>query len=328
MKFSVIIPVYNCEEYLRRCLDSLVDQHYSDYELILIDDGSTDQSLAVCREYQEKYPQIKVMTQENGGPSIARNRGLSEASGDYLLFIDSDDYVSDTYFAVLDQTLRRSDADIVMFGSIGSISGLSAPENAALCGNKNIIGFYGSSASGLDYNSCCNKCFKRSAFSGIRFPEKTVVEEDLIYNLLALDAAESMRFLNVPLYYYDQRTSGSVTTKYNPNKFRCIVQAYDKKKEITQRWNDERVVEYFRSTYLIMISAAINNLLYKTCPLKYPEKLTAIEEMFLHPDTVECASKASAKSGRALMMKFLIRHRWIHIAFLIHWTVFHLKNRA
>jgi len=328
MKFSIVIPIYNCEEYLSRCLDSVVYQNYSDYELILVDDGSTDHSLSICQEYKEKHPQIKVIHQNNSGPSMARNTGLSEASGDYLLFVDSDDYVSDSYFSVLDQALCESDQDIIMFGSIGSVTGASVPDKTTLCGNKNIISFYSNNCYKLDFNSCWNKCFKRSTYYNQRFPEKTVVEEDLIYNLMALDSADSMRFLNVPLYYYNQRSSGSVTTKYNPNKFDCAVHAYTKKKEITQRWNEDQVIDHFKNTYLIMISAAINNLLYKTCPLKHSEKIEMVKAMYDHSCTHECAENVPTKSGRVLMMKFLVKYKLIHTSYFVHWIVFHVKKRA
>lgn len=94
MKYSVIIPVYNAARTLRRCLDSLVDQSFDDYELLLINDGSTDGSDAICREYANVYPCIRYFAKENGGVSSARNLGLEQAKGEYILFVDSDDWLS------------------------------------------------------------------------------------------------------------------------------------------------------------------------------------------------------------------------------------------
>lgn len=91
--FSIIIPVYNVERYLKVCLESVAQQHLSDYEVIMVDDGSTDGSGAICDEYTTKYPQFRVVHQENHGISVARNRGLAEAQGEYVLFIDSDDFL-------------------------------------------------------------------------------------------------------------------------------------------------------------------------------------------------------------------------------------------
>ena len=92
-KVSVIIPVYNVEKYLRECLDSVVNQTLKDIQIILIDDGSTDSSLGICKEYAQKDNRIKIIEQKNQGAGAARNRGMSEAKGDYLYFLDSDDFL-------------------------------------------------------------------------------------------------------------------------------------------------------------------------------------------------------------------------------------------
>ena len=110
MRYSVIIPVYNAEATLSRCLDSLVSQQFFDYELLLINDGSADGSDAICREYAAAYPKIRYFTKENGGVSSARNLGLSQAHGEYVLFVDSDDYVAKDYFAVISETLAHAGA--------------------------------------------------------------------------------------------------------------------------------------------------------------------------------------------------------------------------
>lgn len=116
MRYSVIIPVYNAKETLRRCLDSLVRQQFSDYELLLINDGSTDGSDAICREYANTYSCVRYFVKENSGVSSARNLGLEQAEGEYILFVDSDDYVSEDYFALLSHTLESNAVDLLMFG--------------------------------------------------------------------------------------------------------------------------------------------------------------------------------------------------------------------
>lgn len=113
IKFSIIVPVYNVESYLNNCLESLIKQTYKNIEILLIDDGSSDQSPKICDEFSERYENIIVFHKENGGLSEARNYGLKKASGDYILFVDSDDYISeDTCYNFL-QILKNSEADIV-----------------------------------------------------------------------------------------------------------------------------------------------------------------------------------------------------------------------
>lgn len=107
---SVIVPIYNVEKYLARCVDSIVNQTYKDFELILVDDGSPDNSGKICDEYAKKDSRIKVVHKKNGGLSDARNAGMAVATGEYISFIDSDDYVSDDFFECLLDVMNKKTA--------------------------------------------------------------------------------------------------------------------------------------------------------------------------------------------------------------------------
>ena len=109
MKISAIVPVYNSEKYIERCVNSVSQQSYSNWELILVDDGSTDNSYDILCKLKESEPRIKVLHQKNSGPGIARNAGLSTATGDYIVFIDSDDVIKPDYF----EKLSHETADVV-----------------------------------------------------------------------------------------------------------------------------------------------------------------------------------------------------------------------
>ena len=109
MKLSIIVPVYNTEEYLKECLDSVTPQLTDDMEVILVNDGSTDGSQKICEEYQEKYSQVRLINQQNQGLSAARNTGIHEAVGDYLLFIDSDDFIATSVLRDLIQFANNQD---------------------------------------------------------------------------------------------------------------------------------------------------------------------------------------------------------------------------
>lgn len=115
-KISIIIPVYNIENYVGACLDSVVNQTFQDYEIIVVDDGSTDQSLKIVREYEEKYKEkIKVISQKNSGQGGARNTGMAAAKGEFFLFIDGDDYITETALEKLVEKQKEQDADVVVF---------------------------------------------------------------------------------------------------------------------------------------------------------------------------------------------------------------------
>lgn len=106
---SVVVPVYNAENYISRCVESVLDQTYCNWQMILVDDGSKDKSLEICQKYANEDNRINVIHQENAGPGIARNAGIAKASGNYVVFIDSDDYIEKDYF----QLLSKHDEDVV-----------------------------------------------------------------------------------------------------------------------------------------------------------------------------------------------------------------------
>ena len=115
-KVSVIVPVYNAEKYLNRCIESIITQSYNNLEIILVNDGSTDNSLLVCEEYLKKDDRIKLITQENRGAGLARNKGLQNATGKYAVFVDSDDYLHNTAIEKCVNAQNKTNADLVMFG--------------------------------------------------------------------------------------------------------------------------------------------------------------------------------------------------------------------
>lgn len=113
-EFSIVVPIYNVEGYLKKCLDSILNQSFVDYEIILVNDGSTDQSLSIIKEYMSKYPDIKLINQENKGLSEARNAGLKEARGNYVLFVDSDDFIDKDLLLNLNDSIINN-PDLVRF---------------------------------------------------------------------------------------------------------------------------------------------------------------------------------------------------------------------
>lgn len=114
-KYSVIVPIYNAEKTLRRCVDSLLREEYPDAEILLVNDGSSDGSGEICREYADRYPNVVYLEKENGGVSTARNMGLDHANGDYIVFADSDDYAAEGFFSAMDEALQEQDADWIFF---------------------------------------------------------------------------------------------------------------------------------------------------------------------------------------------------------------------
>lgn len=188
MKFSVIIPVYKAEDTIKRCVDSLVNQNFPDAEIILINDGSPDNSGSICREYSEKFENVLYLEKENGGVSSARNMGLNVASGDYVLFVDSDDLVTADYFEHLDAALTETDYDFIQFsqkisGDEQNTSKLIPAFNSR--NRKEIVNRLAEDMWKKRINTPNGKVYKRSIIenNGIRFLENIEVGEDRTFNI-------------------------------------------------------------------------------------------------------------------------------------------------
>ena len=220
MKYSVIIPVYNAARTLRRCLDSLVDQIFDDYELLLINDGSTDGSDAICREYANVYPCIRYFAKENGGVSSARNLGLEQAKGEYILFVDSDDYVSNNNFAVIGQELARCCPDLLMFGA--AITG--GEEQTRITGayreaeELNIARRIAEAMQQYLFSSLCNKVFKRETIERfhLRFENGLAIGEDQLFIFTYAMHIKSLASVEEILYFVDISDRGSLSRKARP----------------------------------------------------------------------------------------------------------------
>ena len=331
MKLSVIIPVYNSAEFLNKCIDSLVLQDYKDYELILVDDGSTDASYDICCNYAKRYDNILVLRQENSGPSIARNKGIQVASGDYLTFVDSDDWVMPDYFSVLDDAMLQN-TDLIFYGRMhpdGQESSKKAFPEGSFTSREEIVGFLVKNYYSGDLASCANKAYSRRLFGdgGLRFPASTIVEEDLLFVLQALDRSESLVSLSEPLYYYNRRGSGSVTTRYNPAKFDCKLKAYQKELEFARQWNSLDLERIFDDNYLSYISASINNMMYQACPLSRTQKLREIRRFYSTEQTAACIKRTKGVSLRSKVMYNLIRWKLCRVSYLLHYVTFHIRRR-
>lgn len=223
-KVSVIVPVYNVEEYLNRCIDSLLKQTLKEIEIILVDDGSTDSSPQICDEYEKNNSNIKVLHLENGGPARARNKGIEIATGEYIGFADSDDYCHPEQFEKLYQNAKDNNSDIAMCSFfVDSVKGLepiiipfqplyNSNEEVK---NKVIRCFYGEYVHGL--NSLWIKIFRRSLLNdnNIRMDETLKRAEDMWFVFESLKVSDAFSYINDNLYYYYQNESSIMHNAQN-----------------------------------------------------------------------------------------------------------------
>jgi len=224
---SVIIPVYNPGKHLYRCLDSIIGQTWKNLDIILINDGSTDDSLSVCRSYAEKDSRITVIDQDNRGVSVARNRGMEIAKGDYFSFIDSDDYIEPDTYAYLIDIFHREQTDIVAFEYYTTFPNRETAHRF----KGSHYGKYGRKeamyrqAYGVPFS--CVKLFRRSVVENLRFVEGLARGEDGDFARRAIHNAESVYFDSRPLLHYVQSEESAVRGEFRPNQL-TILDVFDR----------------------------------------------------------------------------------------------------
>ncbi len=229
-KVSVIIPVYNVEQYLRQCLDSVVNQTFKDIEIIIINDCSTDNSINIIEEYKNRYSNIKLINQNlSEGCYKARNIGLEKATGEYIGFVDGDDYIELDMFEKMYSQAKQTNADIVLcnfytlFTKTNEIKktifsktiNLLKKTNNKLTGAEKVI---------FDYSAIWNKIYKREFLieNNISFHSQLHMADDNFFNIVSLLKAKTIVHLQDALYYYRKQRTDSITKSGNENNFNCI----------------------------------------------------------------------------------------------------------
>lgn len=225
---SVIVPIYNMERYLNRCIESIVMQTYKELDIILIDDGSTDKSGMICDQWKDRDDRIKVFHKQNGGLSDARNTGIKYAEGDYLYFVDSDDYLESNMLENLIDALIQNNAEIAVCNFVYEYENA---DKCTLCDyqiNDNML-MTGREFMLYSYGAKCtfgvvvwNKLFQKSLFQNISFPKGKVHEDEFVFHKLMY---ARKRICCIPFigYHYLQR-NGSIT--YLGAKFPDYMEAF------------------------------------------------------------------------------------------------------
>lgn len=212
---SIIVPIYNVEALLPRCIDSLIGQQYQNIEIILVNDGSTDSSEAVCRGYLNRDSRIKLINKENGGLSSARNAGLKLSKGEYIFFVDSDDYVTSYFCSVGVDGFLNHNADVVIFG----FNNIFVDTNKIIkkhCRKSRVISkeeaLKGTLIDGYINSLAWNKAYKRELFDNIKYPEGMVFE-DVGTTYKIFDKANTIYISSNITYNYELR-NGSISNKW------------------------------------------------------------------------------------------------------------------
>lgn len=210
MKFTLIVPIYNIEAYVEKCIESLINQTYKDIEILLVDDGSKDSSADICKRFEREDSRVKYLRKENGGLSSARNYGLKHATGDYVFFVDGDDFLENTAIEVMKTELDKNDYDILCFNYYEKRENdlIKRSSKNAIVTNNDVEKYIISSP------SACFKIFKLSLFkdNNISFKEG-IIYEDLAVIPSLVCYTNKIGFIDESLYYYVIRENSIMNVK-------------------------------------------------------------------------------------------------------------------
>lgn len=245
MQFSVLIPVYNVEKYLEECLHSIIEQEFKDYEIILVDDGSTDGSGSICDVYEKNYENIRVIHQENHGLLYTRRVGFKAAVGEYCIVVDSDDFVGCDLFSTLSKAIIDYNPDMIIINAMKYYNGKTYRHKAPMYPNDKYfegsekVALYKKLLNREMSNTLWTKIVKRSIVdvdSDYSSYQEVSMGEDLLQSLPLLTNATSVLYLKDPQYYYRTNLE-SLTQKYKPQNYISLVDVNKKLDEYVMMWN-------------------------------------------------------------------------------------------
>lgn len=258
---SIVVPIYNVASYLSQCLDSIYTQTYPNIEVILVNDGSTDNSLDICKEYAKKFG-CTIIDKENGGLSSARNTGLQRCNGEYVYFLDSDDWISKDAIEVLVNLIEERDVDIVEMGIYWvypEVTKVDASKKDYLFNRYEVLSAYLQQTKKL--HSCVtNKIFKSHVFDELRF-EEGKLHEDGYFMYQAMYKCERYFLTTYAGYYYRQNREGSImSVAVKPRNLLDVTDLMEKRNEFFRDKKEDELAEmaeayYYRTTLTNYITA-------------------------------------------------------------------------
>ena len=328
--FSIIVPVYNVEKYLFKCIKSILNQSYDNWELLLIDDGSKDKSRLICEEFARKDSRVKVFHKKNGGVSSARNMGLDNAIGNWITFVDSDDELLPMALQNYYNVIRcNNDLDVIK-GGYYKVNEILDSILLYSCHNDEIV--Y-SQAKGVELlnGDCCyhgflwNECIRRNIIGELRFDESICWNEDHLFSYECFIRAKMMYFMAEPVYLYYIRSRESLSNIKDPTiVLNTCAKIYTYRKTmLSENSTAKRIEKQFEDNYVNMFHFSMKLL----SPSKYSFKyLEFFRENVLHKDILikDLSAKIYLDSSKNIYIAYYlyVLFRYIYILFRRFYRIF------
>lgn len=322
MLISIVMPVYNSTKQLRHSVASVQEQTDENWELIIVNDGSTDNTPAICEEYAAQDQRIKVFHIQNHGPADARNVGLYYAAGEYIIFLDSDDLLAPHAIKKLRELIQVKEFEIVFYGYRQEFYDGEQKikfdehrlEAQTFNSNENFKTSYDElDAAGMTH-PVWNKMFQTSFLRAylILFPSGLFISEDFVFNLTAYSFANKVFISPEVLYHYVSRKRGSITTSFRKSKIKDIEKVYEKTYRLMKAWQPKHLNK-INNEFIGNISVYINSLYKKDCLLSVEEKRAILTDIFQNENVARCVREIEPLGYRNKIMKVLLENEQMYL---------------
>ncbi|MCC4328782.1 glycosyltransferase [Limosilactobacillus reuteri] len=315
-KVSIIIPTYQSEKTIKKCISSILGQSWLNLELIIVDDGSIDKTVSIIRKIKKEYQaNIKLYTQKNSGVSVARNKGLKVASGNYLMFIDSDDFIDCDYVKKLVTTIENDHSEFI--ADIPRTTNNKVEEEGIIWKGKlsEISPIFGEQYSRMRFNNVCAKLYRAELAKSIRFPQNIKIGEDLLYNLQYLSLCKNISLFDSNGYHYVENIK-SATHKFHHDDFFNQKKLYNLvlnfcSSHLQVNWYDEVRDVYVKNVLGLIL------LLIGTSSFTIKEKIHYIKVLRNDPDFYsELIATNLVSPTLKMVKKFFIKKMYLSLIIL------------
>jgi len=277
---TIIVPVYNAGQFLAQCISSVIRQTHTPFELLLVNDGSIDDSLEIMRQFEREDTRIRVIDQRNSGVSAARNAGLETAKGEYIMFIDADDYLMTTDALEKLFAANTQSCDVVMYEIFYEGKKARHPSKSKIYSSKNEMdSFLFSMIKSERLNSPCNKLYRKTIIDRytIRFDPHIKMGEDLLFNIEYFKRCQVVRYLNEQLYFYRMSNNSSATSAYGPNRYNDLMTVNDALRNWLATRSSVALVQVSHYIRLKNIISSLRSLNHPHASLTLAQKLQRAE---------------------------------------------------
>lgn len=331
---SIIVPIYNVEKYVKQCVDSILNQTYREIELILVDDGSPDGCASICDSFERMDKRVKTIHKKNGGLASARNAGLEIATGEYICFIDGDDWVDENYINQLICSIGNNGKTLVVAEMSIDFLNDGFSQMIKLDSNKSRVPIKKGFAEMMkteSFNYSCNKLYNRSVIEqgSFRFEEGSEPAEDFIFNSKYVRMISQVSFATGAPYHYIRRDGNTMTNKYISDLYNKSKRTNDILRSLYLEFgqNEEEIANCYLETYIYRMFSCIPNLYRKETKETRKEKREIYQDMKSNQELRKCLLEFHTDDVHLKAFRWMILNGSTYLIDFVYSILFVIRNK-